>query len=151
MTTFGLVPPHEGGTSGEGKRMAASTVDVEAVAQAFHDGMKNQDASALGNLYHEDAKFLAPNMPVCEGRPAIQAAMQMLLDVGARSLDLETIETRDEGAVTIEYGRFRLGIEPPGAPLVTDTGKYIVVHETRPDGTTKILYDIFNSDLPAQH
>ena len=60
MGTFGLVPPHEGGTSGEGKRMAASTVDVEAVAQAFHDGVKNQDATALGNLYHDDAKFLAP-------------------------------------------------------------------------------------------
>jgi ketosteroid isomerase-like protein len=131
--------------------MATSRVDVEAIAQAFHDGVKNQDAAAIGNLYHDDARFLAPNMPVCVGRPAIQAAMQMLFDIGARSLDLEAIETRDEGVITVEYGRFQLGIEPPGAPLVTDTGKYIVVHETRPDGNTKILYDVFNSDLPAQH
>jgi ketosteroid isomerase-like protein len=131
--------------------MATTRVDVEAVAQAFHDGIKNKDAAALGSLYQENAKFLPPNMPVCEGRPAIQAAMQMLLDAGARSLDLEAIETRDEGAVTIEYGRFTLGIEPAGAPAVVDTGKYIVVHELRPDGTAKILYDIFNSDLPVPH
>jgi ketosteroid isomerase-like protein len=131
--------------------MTTTRVDVEAIAQAFHDGIKNQDAVALSKLYHEDAKFMPPNMPVCDGGSAIQAAMQGLMDVGARSLDLETIETRDEGMVTLEYGRYTLGIEPPGAPSVTDTGKYIVVHETRPDGSTKILYDIFNSDLAAPH
>jgi ketosteroid isomerase-like protein len=131
--------------------MTTTRVDVEAIAQAFHDGVKNQDAAALSNLYHEDAKFLPPNMPACDGRWAIQAAMQALMDAGARSLDLETIEIRDEGMVSVEYGRFTLGMEPPGAPSMTDTGKYIVVHETRPDGSTKILYDIFNSDLAAPH
>jgi ketosteroid isomerase-like protein len=131
--------------------MTTTRVDVEAIAQAFHDGVKSQDAAALSNLYHEDAKFMAPNMPVCVGRPAIQAAMQALLDAGVRSLDIETIETRDEGTVTVEYGRFTLGIEAQGAPSMTDTGKYMVVHETRADGSTKILYDIFNSDLPAPH
>ncbi len=129
--------------------MPVTNVDVEAVAEAFRDGVKNQDAVAVASLYHENAKLLGPNMPACEGRPAIQAVMQMLFDAGARSLELEAIEVRDEGAVTVEYGRFTLGMEPPGSALVTDTGKYIVVHETRPDGTTKILYDIFNSDLPA--
>jgi ketosteroid isomerase-like protein len=129
--------------------MAATRVDVEAVAAAFRDAVKNQDAAAAASLYHEDAKLMAPNMPVCEGRAAIQAAMQMLFDAGARSVEIETIEVRDEGAFTVEYGRFTLSIERPGSPLVTDTDKYIVVHETRPDGTTKILYDIFNSDLPA--
>jgi ketosteroid isomerase-like protein len=88
-------------------------------------------------------------MPACEGRLAIQAAMQALFDAGARSLVLEALEVRDEGVVTIEYGRFTLVIEPPGAPSITDTGKYIVVHETGADGATKILFDIFNSDLPA--
>ena len=129
--------------------MASARVDVGAVAQAFHDGVKNQDAAAIGSLYHEDARLLAPNMPACEGRPAIEAAMQALFDTGARSLVLEAIEVRDEGVVTIEYGRFTLVIEPPGAPSITDTGKYIVVHETRTDGATKVLFDIFNSDLPA--
>jgi ketosteroid isomerase-like protein len=130
--------------------MASTRVDVEAVAQAFHDGAKNQDAAAVASLYHENAKLLPPNMPACEGRPAIQALMQMLFDAGMRSVELDAIDVRDEGAVTIEYGRFTLGFEPAGSPSVTDTGKYIVVYEARSDGATKILYDIFNSDLPAQ-
>ncbi|MCW3014051.1 MAG: hypothetical protein JWO02_1143, partial [Solirubrobacterales bacterium] len=34
---------------------------------------------------------------------------------------------------------------PAGEP-VTDIGKYVVVHETRDDGSTKILFDCFNSN-----
>ena len=123
--------PDSGGQGPKGDTVASARVDVGAVAQAFHDGVKNQDAAVIGSLYHENARLLAPNMPACEGRLAIQAAMQALFDAGARSLVLEALEVRDEGVVTIEYGRFTLVIEPPGAPSITDTGKYIVVHETR--------------------
>ena len=88
-------------------------------------------------------------LEACEGPAAIQAAMQGLLDMGARSLDIEPLEVREAGDLTIEYGRYALGIEPEGAEPVTDVGKYIVVHESQNDGSTKIVLDIFNSNLPA--
>lgn len=122
--------------------------DVDSVAKAFHEGVAAQDADALASLYHDDARFLPPGMPTCEGRAAIKSTMQMLLDGGARSLDLEPIDVREAGTMTIEYGHYALGLEPEGAPPVTDLGKYIVVHESRPDGSTRILYDIFNSNSP---
>ena len=93
-----------------------------------------------------DARFLPPGMEPCEGRAAIQGAMQALLDMGARSLDIEPLDTREAGEMTVEYGRYELGLETPGGP-VTDVGKYVVVHETR-DGDTKIVLDIFNSNSP---
>jgi ketosteroid isomerase-like protein len=99
----------------------------------------------LAALYHPDARFLPPNMPPCEGMTAIQAAMQGLLNMGARSLDLEPVDVREAGDMTIEYGRYTLGLEPEGAALINDVGKYLVVHQTRPDGT-RILFDIFNSN-----
>jgi ketosteroid isomerase-like protein len=119
--------------------------DVDAVAKSFHEGVANRDTAALARLYHPDARFLPPNMPPCEGMTAIQAAMQGLLDMGARSLDLEPVDVREAGDMTIEYGRYRLGLEPEGAPPISDVGKYLVVHQTRSDGT-KILFDIFNSN-----
>ncbi len=125
-----------------------TVAEVNAVAQAFHDGVANQDAAALARLYHEDARFLPPNMEPCEGPDAIKAAMQGLLDVGARSLDVEPIDVREAGDLTIEYGRYTLGIQPGGAQAVTDVGKYIVVHEAQDDGSTKIILDIFNSNAP---
>jgi hypothetical protein len=56
--------------------------------------------------------------------------------------------------VTIGYGRYALGVENDGAePItdegITDVGKYIVVNESQEDGSTKMVLDIFNSNLPA--
>ena len=124
-----------------------TVAEVNAVAKAFHDGVANQDAAALASLYHDDARFLAPNMEPAEDREAIRAAMQQLLDMGARSLDIEPVDVREAGNLTIEYGRYTLGIEPEGGEAMTDAGKYVVVHETRGD-ETKILLDCFNSNSP---
>ena len=126
-----------------------TVAEVNEVAQAFHDGVANQDASALADLYSDEGRFLPPNMPPSEGRASIRAAMQQLLDVGARSLDVEPLDVREAGDLTIEYGRYSLGIEPDAGTTVTDVGKYIVVHEQQDDGSTKIVLDIFNSNLPA--
>jgi uncharacterized protein (TIGR02246 family) len=125
-----------------------TVAEVNEVAQAFHDGVANQDADALASIYHADARFLPPNMEPAEGRPAIRAAMQQLLDMGARSLDIEPIEVREAGDLTIEYGRYTLGVEPEGGEAMTDVGKYVVVHEKRESGSTKILLDCFNSNSP---
>ena len=38
---------------------------------------------------------------------------------------------------------------PPGAEAFTDVGKYIVVHERQDDDSTKIVFDIFNSNQEA--
>ena len=126
-----------------------TVAEVNAVAQAFHDGVANQDAAALASLYSDEGRFLPPNMEPCEGPAAIQAAMQGLLDMGARSLDIEPLDVREAGDLTIEYGSYVLGIAPEGAGPMTDTGTYVVVHESQDDGSTKIVLDIFNSNLPA--
>ena len=121
---------------------------VNAVAQAFHDGVANRDAAALASLYAENGIFMPPGMEPREGRTQIRSAMQALLDMGARSLDIEPLDVRDTGDVTLEYGRYTLGIEPVGSPAMTDVGKYLVVHERQQDGSMKIVYDIFNSNTP---
>jgi ketosteroid isomerase-like protein len=74
--------------------------------------------------------------------------MQQLLELGARSVDIEPIDVREAGDLTIEYGRYTLGIEPEGGEAMTDVGKYVVVHETREGGSTRILLDCFNSNSP---
>jgi uncharacterized protein (TIGR02246 family) len=124
-----------------------TVADVNAIAKAWHDGVANQDAAALTSLYHDDARLLPPNMEPAEGREAIRATWQQLLDMGGRALDVEPVDVREAGDLTIEYGRYILGIEPEGGEAITDVGKYVVVHETRGD-ETKILLDCFNSNSP---
>jgi uncharacterized protein (TIGR02246 family) len=64
-----------------------TVAEVGAIAQAFHEGVANRDAAALADLYREDGRFLPPNMEPAEGKAAIQASMQQLLDMGASSLE----------------------------------------------------------------
>jgi len=125
-----------------------TVAEVDAVNQAFHDGVANRDAAALASLYADNGRFLPPGMEPCEGREEIPTAMQQLLDMGASSLDLESLDVREAGELTIEYGRYTLGIEPEGAEAVTQVGKYVVVHEPQADGSTKIAFDIFNANTP---
>ena len=125
-----------------------TVAEVDAVAQAFHDGVANRDAAALASLYADHGRFLPPGMEPCEGSSEIQAAMQQLLDMGASSLDIEPLDVREAGNMTIEYGRYTLGIEPQGADAITQVGKYVVVHEAHADGSTKIVLDIFNANTP---
>jgi hypothetical protein len=58
---------------------------------------------------------------------------------------------REAGDLTVEYGRYTLGIEAEGGATMTDVGKDVVVHETRSDGSTKIFLDCFNSNAPPPH
>jgi uncharacterized protein (TIGR02246 family) len=125
-----------------------TVAEVNAVAQAFHDGVASRDAAALASLYAENGRFLPPGIEPCEGNAEIRAAMQQLLDMGASSLDLEPLDVREAGDMTIEYGRYTLAIEPPGGEAMTQVGKYVVVHETQADGSTKIVLDIFNANTP---
>jgi uncharacterized protein (TIGR02246 family) len=125
-----------------------TVAEVNAVAQALHEGVANQDAAGLASLYSEEGRFMPPNMEPCEGRASIEGAMQQLFAVGARSLDIEPLEVRDAGELTVEYGRYALGLEPDGGTMITDVGKYVVVHESQDDGSTRILLDIFNSNSP---
>lgn len=125
-----------------------TVVEVDAVAQAFHDGVANRDAAALASLYHEDGRFLPPNIERARTGRRSRQRCSSCLTWGARSLDVEPVEVREAGDMTIEYGRYTLGIEPEGAAAITDVGQYVGVYETRPDGVTKIALDIINSNSP---
>lgn len=125
-----------------------TVAEVDAVAQGFHDGVASRDAAAIADLYHDDARLLAAGMEPAEGRSAIEAAWRQLLDMGARSVEVQPIDVREAGDLTVEYGRYILELEPEGGERMTDVGKYVVVHEAREGGPTKILLDCFNSNSP---
>jgi uncharacterized protein (TIGR02246 family) len=126
------------GAGARNPRGERAVAEVDAVAQAFHDGVANRDAAALASLYAHGGRFLPRGMEPCAGRTEIRTAMQQLLDMDATSLDIEPLEVREAGELTIEYGRYTLGIEPEGAPPVRQVGKYVVVHEPQADGSMKI-------------
>ena len=71
--------------------------------QAFNQG----NASAVGNLYAEDAVILPPGAQMQRGRRAIQTFWQQAHQSGLRDLKLETTNVETTGNDTaVEIGRF---------------------------------------------
>ncbi len=118
---------------------------IAAVNARFTSAIAEGNAAAVGELYTDDAKFMPPNGDVVVGPEGIAAWLQLMLDDGISSLELETVELEEHGDTAIEEGRYKLGTADGPA----DAGKYIVIWKNE-GGAWKLHKDIFNSNQPAE-
>ena len=100
------------------------------------------------HFYTADALFMAPNAPAVFGRAQIEAALRALPPLTAFTLLSEDID--GEFRIAYSRGRYSMTMTPPGAPAITDTGKFLVVYRLVENGKWKVCCDIFNSDLPLK-
>jgi uncharacterized protein (TIGR02246 family) len=117
---------------------------VAAGNERFVATFARQDAAGLAELYTESANLLPPNSDILEGRPAIQAFWQAVMNMGIRSAQLDIVEVEALGDMAIEMSRFKL-LTQDGQ--VADYGKYVVVWK-REKGEWRLHRDIFNSSRP---
>ncbi len=120
--------------------------EIEKLTAQFVKAVTNKDFAALGPFYEERARLLPPGAPMVEGRAAIEAAQQKMIEGGVQALDLECVDVIEAGDFAIEIGRTTVTIQLLGLFSITRTGKSIVVWRRQKDGTLKIVVDTFNSD-----
>jgi uncharacterized protein (TIGR02246 family) len=113
---------------------------VEAGNRAFISAFLRGDATAVGNLYTEDAQVIAPGSPVAAGRPAIAAFWKRSIDSGVEDVALETTEVESAGELAYETGIVRL-VASDGT---ITSARYVVVWK-RIDGRWLLHRDIWNS------
>ena len=82
-----------------------SRAEIEGRAEDFSKVFANHDAAAMAAFYTADAKFLAPNAPMIEGRAGIEAFGKEMFAAGGQSLKLETVDVLGGGDLEIEVGR----------------------------------------------
>jgi uncharacterized protein (TIGR02246 family) len=123
-----------------------SRAEIEKLTAKFAKAVTSKDFAALGSFYEERARLLPPGAPMVEGRAAIQAAQQRMIEGGVQALDLDVIDIIEASDFAIEIGRTTVTIQPPGANAMIDKGKSVVVWRRQKDGALKIAVDTFNSD-----
>jgi uncharacterized protein (TIGR02246 family) len=117
---------------------------IAAGNQKFMDAISRGDGAAVAALYTATARALPPGAPVVEGRAAIQAFWQGVIDSGVRDVKLETIAVETTGAsLAAEVGRAVLTVNQPGGESATVEGKYVVVWK-EDGGEWKLHADIWN-------
>lgn len=126
--------------------LANAQKEIAEANKTFEGYVSKGDSVGLAtNSYTIDAKFMAPNSPAAEGRPAIISAIAGIFKSGITGAKLTTKEIwGDEKAIT-EEGSFELNIKDG---TVVEKGKYLVLWK-KEDGKWKLHRDAFNSNMPA--
>lgn len=127
----------------------AARNDVLALNDRFSKAVANQDVDGVLDLYEDNARLMAPNAPVAQGTAAMRQVFQGFIDMGANSLELQIEELYEGGDLVIDVGRYVLGLQGPDGESIEDRGKYVDVLRRQPDGSLRLIADIFNSDAPA--
>ena len=119
---------------------------ISASNDRFMAAFAEGSATAVGELYTENAVLMPPNSEAVSGREGIVAVLQSFMDMGIASIKLETAEVEEHGDTAIEEGRYTLGTADGET---ADVGKYIVIWKNQ-DGAWRLHKDIFNSNQSAE-
>jgi ketosteroid isomerase-like protein len=118
--------------------------DVEAGEKDWLAAFNRGDAAGVAGMYAGTARLMPPNAEILEGRDAIEPFIKGFVQTGAK-LSFDLIAVHESPMLCAAVGRYALDI--PGAPQ--ERGKYIEVWAPQPDGTWRIVEDIFNSSIAA--
>ncbi len=112
----------------------------------FVEAYNRGDAAGCSEAYTENARLLPPDAPMMQGRQAIQAFWQGAMDMGIRSVALESMDFELGGDdMGREIGTAVLNIQTPDGQMVTQHAKYVVVWKRQASGAWKWDTDIWNT------
>ena len=137
----------------------APQVDVEADKTAIRDltdvqwlnAEQAKDVDAVLSVFADDASSFPPNASIVTGKEAIRARLSEEYSGPGFAVSWQTtkVEVSRSGDLAYSHGTLELTVNDPEGNPVTDKGKWVTVWEKQPDGTWKVVADIWNSDGPA--
>ena len=127
-------------------RQAIDSSDAHFAA-AFLRG----DTAVLANTYAPDAVLMPPDSKALSGHEAIAKGFAaMIPTMHVTQFALHAQEVIVAGDYAIETGTTDMTMQTKGAKQTRDVGKFLTVWKHQPDGSYKIVRDIFNSDGPMK-
>ena len=91
--------------------------------------------------------MLPPNAPLVTGKGAIRGLWAQLVSVPGFGVDWRTkkVEVSRSGDLAYQLATFEITVNDPSGKPVIDRGKYVAIWKKQPDGTWKVVTDIWNS------
>ena len=119
---------------------------IAAGNEKFMEAYNAGDAAGLADLYTENGQLLPTGSDFITGKVAIEAFWQGAMDMGIKTVRLESVEAEGHGDTAIDIGKYTLSGETGN---IMDRGKYIVILKQE-GGQWKLHRDIWNSSLTPQ-
>ena len=107
------------------------------------------DATAITAFYASDAVLLPPGSPPLKGSEEIGKFFSGMTSNFSGPFELKTSGVEGRGDLAFSTGEYTATLTPKKAgakPMPTETGKYLGVMKKQPDGSWKLIYDIWNTN-----
>ncbi len=100
--------------------------------------------------FTDDARVLAPDIPIAEGWEASRAVFAKLEALPGYSLKVVPAIADVGGVADLGYtiGTYHMKLPGSDGSIVEINGKYLSIWKRQPDGSWKIAVDMFNADGP---
>jgi uncharacterized protein (TIGR02246 family) len=120
---------------------------IDSALVTFMAAAKRSDPAGMASVFAEDGMVLPPGMKASSGRPQIEKGYAAMFRVmGLPEITIKTTDLIVSGEYAIETGTYDQTMKPTNGTPVRDIGKYVSVWKRQPDGSWKMVRDIFNSD-----
>jgi len=136
----------------------APQVDVEADKAAIRDLMDVQwlnaaqakDVDTVLSFFADDASRFPPNASIITGKEAIRARVSEAYSGPRVAISWQTtkVEVAGSGDLAYSHGTYEETVNDPEGNPVTERGKWVTILKKQPDGSWKVVIDIWNSDGP---
>ena len=133
---------------GQVRGEAADAVLAADVAWERVYAVKDLDKSVA--FCDEQASLLWPNIPIATGRAAVREAITHDFAAGDLTWKANNVGIARAGDLAYVSGAYQWKLHDASGKGFVDRGKYLTMWKKQADGSWKVLFDMFNSDLPAR-
>jgi ketosteroid isomerase-like protein len=128
-------------------------------AESGADGVRAADAAWLKvysakdldksvAFFDDQGSMMSPNDPIATGRAAISKLIASDFSFGNLTWQMDKAGVSKSGDLGYTSGRYTFSFKDPSGKAATDKGKYLAVWKKQADGSWKVLFDMFNTDMP---
>ncbi len=121
---------------------------ILAADQAWEKVYSAKDLDKSVAFCDEQGSMLAPNAPIVTGKAAIAKAIASDFALGDLAWHPNKAGVARSGELGYTSGTYEMRLKGAAGKTVLDKGKYLTVWKKEADGSWKVLFDMFNSDLP---
>ncbi len=142
--------------SGEGEAAAAAAgmeglrAGLRAAAEAYQAAATSKDAAAVVAMYDESALMIPPNGDLVQGLDGVRGYRFGFISTPGVSLSFELIrvEVAESGDIGWSFAVGDITIERPDGSTGHDVVRDFHTWRRQPDGSWKVVVDMWNSGMP---
>lgn len=125
--------------------------NIRAADAAWLKAYAAKDVDKAVASLDDEGAMLPPNAPIAIGKGAVRKSIAAAFAMPGYNLvwHIAKLDVAASGDFGITNGPYEFTYKDVSGKTIFDKGKSLTVWKKQPNGSWKVLYDMFNSDLPC--